>query len=170
MSSQAAPAREAGAEAAREARVDSRAGRSGQVVVEMLLILPVFLGIVFTIMEIGYVSFRVIVLNHATYEAARVGALTYYPNSAKGLSRARKVMKQILPNATVDCREDWGKNQQAMYDRQAELQNSDLSCTGSENVKLIFPISSIILAKPAGSGTRALTATVYMPIERPLAK
>ena len=147
--------------------MERRAGRSGQVVVEMLLILPVFLGIVFTIMEIGYVSFRVIVLNHATYEAARVGALTYYP--AEDLSRAKKVMRRILPNATVDCRED-GLNNRAMWDAQAELQNSDLRCTGSENVKLIFPISSIILAKPAGSGTRALTATVYMPIERPLAK
>ncbi len=51
--------------------------RTGQVVVEMILILPVFLGIVFTIMEIGNVSFRLIVLNHATYEVARIGGMTY---------------------------------------------------------------------------------------------
>ncbi len=46
----------------------------------------------------------------------------------------------------------------------------DLVCTGSEDVPLIFPISSIVLAKPAGSGTRMLTATVRMPIEQPLAQ
>jgi Flp pilus assembly protein TadG len=140
--------------------------RSGQVIVEMLLILPVFLGIVFTIMEIGYVSFQLIVLNHATFEAARVGAMTYFPS--KSTLRAVSVMQQILPNATVSCTTDTGSNPTAMFDTQAGIQNMDLMCTGSENVQLIFPISSILLAKPAGSGKRALSATVYMPIEQPL--
>jgi hypothetical protein len=132
--------------------------------VEMLLILPVFLGIVFTIMEIGYVSFRLIVLNHATFEAARVGGMTYYPS--KSTVRATAVMQQFLPNATVSCSPDM-----TLSDPQTvpPMQNFDLVCTGSESVPLIFPISSIILAKPAGSGHRALAATVRMPIEQPLA-
>jgi hypothetical protein len=141
--------------------------RSGQVVVEMLLILPVFLGIIFMIMEIGYVSFRLIVLNHATYEVARIGGMTFLLSSG-GPSKMSAVMKQILPDAEVTCVEDAGTNPQARLDPQSGVQNSDLKCTGTENVKLIFPISSIILAKPAGSGTRALAATVWMPIERPL--
>ncbi|MFI5349764.1 MAG: TadE/TadG family type IV pilus assembly protein [Elusimicrobiota bacterium] len=141
-----------------------RARRSGQVIVEMLLILPVFLGIVFTIMEIGYVSFQLIVLNHATYEVARVGGMTWLaPNGGAG--RLSSLMKSILPLATVSCSED-----KTLMDPQAQLQNMDLVCTGSENVKLVFPISSIMLAKPAGSGTRALSATVRMPIEQPLAQ
>ena len=132
--------------------------------VEMLLILPVFLGIVFTIMEIGYVSFQLIVLNHATYEVARVGGMTWLaPNGGAG--RLSALMKTILPLATVSCTED-----KTLMDPQAQLQNMDLVCTGSENVKLVFPISSIMLAKPAGSGTRALSATVRMPIEQPLAQ
>ena len=130
----------------------------------MLLILPVFLGIVFTIMEIGYVSFQLIVLNHATYEVARVGGMTWLaPNGGAG--QLSRLMKSILPLATVSCSED-----KTLMDPQAQLQNMDLVCTGSENVKLIFPISSIMLAKPAGSGTRALSATVRMPIEQPLAQ
>jgi hypothetical protein len=134
--------------------------------VEMILILPVFLGIVFTIMEIGYVSFQLIVLNHATFEAARVGGMTYFPS--KSTVRAAGVMREFLPNATVSCTPDTGSNPTAMFDPQAQIQNLDLVCTGTESVPLIFPISSILLAKPAGSGHRLLTATVYIPIEQPL--
>ena len=140
-----------------------RGGRSGQVVVEMLLILPVFLGIVFTIMEIGNVSFRLIVLNHATYEVARVGGMTWLLPSG-GPSKLSTLMTSILPQATVSCTTD-----RTLMDPQAGIQNMDLVCTGSENVHLIFPISSIILSsKGAPPGTRALHATVRMPIEQPL--
>jgi hypothetical protein len=135
--------------------------------VEMMLILPVFLGIVFTIMEIGYVSFQLIVLNHATYEVARVGGMTWLLPSG-GPGQLDRLMTSIIPIATVSCQEDVGSNPKAMLDPQSGVQNSDLRCTGSENVPLVFPISSILLAKPAGSGHRALSATVYMPIERPL--
>lgn len=138
--------------------------RCGQVVVEMLLILPVFLTIVFTIMEIGYVSFRLIVLNHATYEVARVGGMTWF-SPAGGPSKAGTIMHQILPEAKVDCFPD-----KTLRDQQADQDNFDLVCTGQENVKLIFPISSIILAKPRGSGKRLLIATVRMPIEQALKK
>jgi Flp pilus assembly protein TadG len=129
----------------------------------MILILPVFLGIIFTIMEIGYVSFQLILLNHATFEAARVGGMTYYPS--KNTARAGQIMQKVLANATVSC-----EPETTLQDPQTvpPLQNMDLVCTGTENVHLIFPISSIILAKPAGSGTRMLTATVRMPIEQPL--
>jgi hypothetical protein len=142
--------------------VKRRFCRSGQVVVEMLLILPVFLGIVFTIMEIGYVSFRLIVLNHATYEVARIGGMTWLAPSG-GQAKLSAKMTEILPNATVGCTED-----KTLMDPQAGLQNMDLVCTGSESIKLIFPISSIILAKPAGSGHLPFSATVRMPIEQPL--
>jgi hypothetical protein len=129
----------------------------------MLLILPVFLGIVFTIMEIGYMSFQTIVLNHATFEAARVGGMTYFP--AQSTARASLVMQQFLQNATVDC-----SAVATLPDPQTQppVQNLDLVCTGSESIPLIFPISKILLAKPAGSGRRTLTATVRMPIEQPL--
>jgi hypothetical protein len=137
---------------------------SGQVVVEMLLILPVFLGIVFTIMEIGYVSFQLILLNHATYETARVGGMTWF-SPAGGNYKTTGVMKQILPQARVSCVPD-----KTLADPQAGQDNFDLICTGEEDVSLIFPISSIILAKPKGTGKRHLVAQVRMPIEQPLKK
>lgn len=144
----------------------TKSGRaSGQVVVEMLLILPVFLSMVFLIMETGNISFRLIVLNHATYEVARIGGMTWSNPAMGNNARMNEMMRRILPKAEVDCRPE-----QTLFDDQAGQMNSDLRCTGKEDVKLIFPMSSIILAKPAGSGARALTATVRMPIERPLLK
>lgn len=138
--------------------------RSGQVVVEMLLILPVFLGIVFTIMEIGYVSFQLILLNHATYETARVGGMTWFSPTG-GAPKTTGVMKQILPNANVECVPD-----KTLADPQAGQDNFDLVCTATEDVRLIFPISSIILAKPKGTGKRHLVTQVRMPIEQALKK
>jgi len=142
--------------------------RSGQVVVEMLLVLPVFLTIVFSIMEIGYVSFRVIVLNHATYEVARIGGMTCgqassgacpQPNTAK-LSSS---MSQILPGATIGC-----FAVPTLIDQQANQQNCDLQCTAQEKITLVFPISSFILSDKSTPGQKLLTAKVAMPIERPL--
>lgn len=131
----------------------------------MLLILPVFLGIVFSIMEIGYISFRLIVLNHATYEAARVGGMTWGKCAGGGGStKPTEVMQHFLPAAVLSCIE----KDDTPPDTQANQPTCDVECTGQEQVKLIFPISSIILAKPAGSGSRLLVATVRMPVEQPL--
>lgn len=143
------------------APVRRRAG-AGQVVVEMLLILPVFLTIVFTIMEIGYVSFQLILLNHAAYEVARIAGMTCKPGATCDM---RSFMQRILPIATVRCDPD-----KTLTDPQAGQDNFDLVCTARENVRLVFPISSILLAKPRGTGTRELVATVRMPIEQPLKK
>lgn len=137
-----------------------------QVVVEMLLILPVFLGIVFTIMEMGYIAFQMIVLNHATYEVARIGAMTQCrPDGSMihGCDRLKAVMHRILASADVACAE-----QDTLQDDQAKIMNKDLIVTGTNSVKLIFPISSLMLSDPRGSGRRLLTATVRMPIEQPL--
>ena len=145
-------------------RVSGR--RAGQVVVEMILVLPVFLTIVFSIMEIGYVSFQVIVLNHATYEVARIGGMTScgmggcpQPNQAK----LSAVMASMLKNATVSC-----QPVPTVMDQQANQQNFDLQCVSREKVNLIFPISSIILSDKGDPGVKTLSASVAMPIERPL--
>src|ERR1035437_9743842 len=82
--------------------------RLGQVLVEMLLILPIFLTIIFTIMEIGYVSYRLIVLNHATYEVARIGGMTYLLPSG-GDAKMNVVIKRFFsgdPSARVSCQQD----------------------------------------------------------------
>ena len=49
--------------------------RRGQVTVELMLILPVFLLMIFFVLEYGNIAYRTIVLNHASYEFARIAAL-----------------------------------------------------------------------------------------------
>lgn len=140
--------------------------RAGQVVVEMILVLPVFLTIVFSIMEIGYVSFQVIVLNHATYEVARIGGMTTPCQSGSctaDMAHLSTVMTSMLKNATVSC-----SPVSTVMDRQAMQQNFDLQCISHEKVNLIFPISSIILSDKGDPGVKTLSASVAMPIERPL--
>lgn len=137
--------------------------RLGQVVVEMLLILPVFLTIVFTIMELGNIAFWVIVLNHGTFECARVGAMLYSDSSAKASQAMNDVMRKFLTNASVSYH-----TEETLEDPQAKQKNHDLIVDGTYSVHLVFPISSILLAQPKGSGLRQITAEVRMPIEQPL--
>ena len=94
--------------------------------VEMLLILPVFLTIVFSIMEIGYLSFQLILLNHATYEVARIGGMTWTAPPGHDCGKLNEFMKQILPAASVSCAAD-----KTLQDPQAGQDNFDLIVTGA---------------------------------------
>ena len=135
---------------------------------EMLLVLPVFLTIVFTIMEMGYMAFQMILLNHATYEVARVGGMTHCLPSGSitgGCGQLPQLMTKILRSARVFCRVE-----DTLMDNQAMNMNKDLVVTGTNRIKLIFPISSLILSKPMGSGYLPISAVVHMPIEQPLSQ
>jgi len=152
-------------------------GSLGQVVVEMLLILPVFFTIIFTIMELGHMAFWVIVLNHATYEVARLGSLTagsnpgpsrqMAPTDVKG--RMAGWMSQALRSATVDSRFE-----KTSFDAQALRDNYDVVVTAKYPVRMVFPLSSILLSsrllcpQGPGFGRCYVTATVRMPVEQPL--
>ncbi|MDE2040177.1 MAG: pilus assembly protein [Elusimicrobia bacterium] len=145
-----------------------QAGPLGQVVVEMLLILPVFLTIVFTIMELGQLAFWTLMLNHATYECARIGALRDGPDpGGSGLKTVplQPIMTRIIKGAVVSSRMDHPR-----VDPQAQLTNYDLVVTGQYAVPLVFPIANIILAKPRGSYRRTIESVVRMPIEQPLSR
>ncbi|MCR4295124.1 MAG: hypothetical protein NUW21_06290, partial [Elusimicrobia bacterium] len=73
--------------------------------------------------------------------------------------------KTIIQSATVSC-----GTEKTLTDPQSQQDNFDLIITGSNNIKLVFPISNVILAKPGGTGKRLLQAVVRMPIESPLKK
>ena len=154
----------------------------------MLLILPVFLTIVFAIMEMGNIAFWVIVLNHATYECARIEAMKAWrvntgPGGAPSIiqSEMQSVMDQIITGA--------GSGNKAhveaysapapFTDPQSNNQNYDLVVTGSYDVQMIFPITSILFSNPPpvgtcpqgpGGGKCTMTVNMRMPIEQPLFK
>lgn len=159
-----------------------RQRRAGQVVVEMVLILPFFLGVVFMIMEIGFTAFRVIVLNHATYEVARIAGMTSATPNLNGPpsvnnGNLNNMMKRILPEATVSCctgnQGCDGQPSPGQADPQSGQYNYDLICTGTQTVQLITgfnPISSFALSDKGHLGQRTLQAVVRMPVEQPFAK
>lgn len=143
--------------------------KHGQVVVEMLLILPVFLTIIFSIMEMGHLAFWVIVLNHATYECARIGAMEATGLDGSGPRDVTGQMQTIMSRIITTARIEKATHTEAtLTDPQANVTNHDLVVVGSYDAHLVFPISSLLLANPRGSGIRHLEAVVRMPIEQPL--
>jgi hypothetical protein len=140
----------------------------------MLLVLPVFLTIVFTIMEMGYMSFQMILLNHATYEVARIGGMTHSTSSGNMLPgcgpHLPSLMKRIIRSASVECVVE----PHAFMDTQAQVNNADLVVTGNNPIKFVFPLSSILMSsrilcpQGPGGGWCTISAVVRMPIERPL--
>lgn len=150
----------------------------GQVLIEVLLILPIFMFLVFVIMEIGHLSFRTILLQHAAYEVARVGSLTSTgtvpcgaPTSGGGRpglnqGKMRTVANQILRGVTVKI--DYGSN--PLRDPQSGCVNYDVQVTLTQPVPMIFPMTGVVLGNANSRGARLLTATVRMPIEQPLFK
>ena len=136
----------------------------------MLLILPVFLTIIFTIMEMGNLAFQMILLNHATWEVARIGAMTATPRGGGSPAVNSTLLKSRLQAilASADIKES--HKESTVLDRQAGQMNYDLVITSVYPIPLIFPISNILLSKPKGSGKREVFVTIRMPIEQPLSK
>jgi len=148
--------------------------QAGQVTIEVLLILPVFLTIVFSIMEIGYMSFRLIMLNHAAYETARYGSLTWTAPPGNRCPALTAFIERIIPEATLaSCGPDGGS---ARTDPQSGDVNYDLVIDASDSVRLLFPISNVLLSRPPICKESreplhcTLHAVVRMPIEHPITR
>lgn len=149
----------------------------GQVLVEVLLILPIFLFLVFTIMEIGYLAFRTILLHHAAYEVARYGSLTATAVASPGctppainMSGMQALGNRILPGVTVLGVGGSGMDA-TIVDDQEKCMNYDVSIELRQRVDMVFPMTGLVLATPGtGNRSRILRAQVRMPIERPLFK
>jgi len=150
--------------------------RQGQVVVEMLLILPIFLTIVFSIMEIGHMAFWTIVVNHATYEVARIGAMTAIDRNGNGPRDVTADMQNRMGGMISGAMVTSYSEAHPFADRQAGVTNSDLVVTTTFPVKLVFPTSPFVFVPfskgqcvmSSGGSTCKVAATVRMPIERPL--
>ena len=147
----------------------------GQVMVEVLLVLPVFMMLVFTIMEIGHLSYRTILLHHAAYEAARVGSLTCLGTfraatscitPREDSSRIAGVVQRILPNATV--RASVTKN--GNVDGQEGCASYDVRVLVRQPVPMIFPMTGLFLANGGYRNSRVVEGAVRMPVEKPLFK
>ncbi len=157
------------------AHLAARLGKAGQVTVELLLVLPVFMLLLFFIMEIGNLGFNTILAHHCAYELARVGSLvagTDGSGSGGGESLANQKMTAIkdqmfpsTPGITVV-----GKLVQNPIpsDPQSGQQSMDFLVTLTYKARLIFPGSSAVFSDPPkGSRTKIIIVKVRMPVEQP---
>lgn len=161
--------------ASRPAGVLARAKKAGQVTVELLLVLPVFMLLLFFIMEMGNLGFQTILAHHCAYELARIGSMVAGPSGGNAQSPANvgianSKMKSVLgqmfpssPNISVD-----GVLTDTLKDPQSGQTGQDLLVTLKYEAKLIFPGSSYFLSDPPkGSKKKKLIVKVRMPVEKP---
>lgn len=157
------------------ARSASRLFKAGQVTVELLLVLPVFMLLLFFIMEIGNLGFNTILAHHCAYELARIGSLVAGKNGAAtggGESLANQKMKAVLgdmfpstPGITV---EGHMVQNPIPSDPQSGQQSMDWVVTLNYKARLIFPGSSAVFSDPPkGSRTKNIVVRVRMPVEQP---
>ena len=155
-------------------KVQRAAKRAGQVTVELLLVLPVFMTMLFFIMELGNLAYQTILVHHCAYELARIGSLVAGPpggstgdaDCGKAQMKMDSVKAKMFANSgqiqlSATC-VPTGKA------RQDPRTNEDLLATLTFPAKLIFPVSSYWFAdEPKGRRIKNITARVRMPIEKP---
>ncbi|MFC1522973.1 TadE family protein [Elusimicrobiota bacterium] len=170
---------------------------SGQGLVEVAIIFPLFLIVVFGVMQLGHIAAMTIVVNHASFEVARAGALSMnypmpYPTgnytkitSCKSLKpqKARKKMKKL----TSEIFENWPgtarlhrpavkKTSKDMeVNRPKGRWNCELIVKVEYKMPLVFPFVNVMLAQPPRGGYdpkaglyRSIIGETRMPIEMPL--
>jgi hypothetical protein len=151
--------------------------KKAQVTVELMLVLPVFFLLLFTIMEFGLIAHKVLIVNHAAYEIARIASLLAGSQGGRKpgpavieMSKLESVKCQIFQstcgevvlNATTET---------TGYDPQVGTShtNEDVIVTLVYPVHLIFPGPNYFLADtPKNRHIRRIKVSVRMPVEKPL--
>lgn len=160
--------------------------KKGQVFVELLLTLPLFLLFIFAIMEVGNLAHSTLIANHVTYELARVAAMSYgsyYPREAKGVGgyanhqpQARAVVNDYFINKYLKNKHkinefklvDMKTEGTGSPDKQSgDSESYDLVLTLEYRVALIFPGTRYFIGAVDDKGRVSIKAQVRMPIEKP---
>ena len=148
-------------------------GKRGQVTVELMLVLPVFMLVIFFVLEYGNLAYRTLILNHASYEFARIAALTGVDTPSGPANRTtmmqkieqskRKVFGKEAERLSVQVKvETTGMD--PMYKKH---RHQDVIVTLTYPVKLVFPGTSYIMAdEPRREGIRKIKSTARMPVEK----
>jgi hypothetical protein len=149
----------------------ARRKNAGQTMVELLLILPVFLLILFSIMEVGNIAFQNIVANHGAYELARIGSMTAGEpegDISLAVSRMETAKQEMFPRPER-AQLSAATEITSMDPQKTDHINADLVLIVNYQANLVFPISKYLFARIAGSpsGTWPIRIEVRMPIESP---
>lgn len=155
--------------------------KTGQVTVELLLVLPVFMLMIFLIMELGNLAFQTILAHHSAYELARIGALVAGPkggeqanycNSSNAEIKMRDVLCEMYTTCgnmtvTADC-VPTGQDRQVQDTGLTHI-NHDLEVKLLFPARLVFPGANILLSDDPKQGRpiKTLTVMMRMPVEKP---
>ena len=150
--------------------------RDGQTVIELILILPVFLMIIFVVLELGNMAYRMILAHHVSYELARVGSLVGVKkhsgntDSQRINSKMKEALNKMFGQRGAQSMQFSAVLQKTSNDPQVKNHaNEDLVVTFVYKVQLLFPLTSYIFAdEPKILVIKSIKATVRMPVERPL--
>ena len=145
----------------------------GQVTAELMLILPVFMLMIFFVLEYGNIAYHSVIANHASYEFARIGSLVAVKKPSGNPDRTvitqkinqakQKVFGTKAGGISVNVKvETTGVD--PMYKRH---RHEDVVVTVTYPVHLLFPGTSYVLAsEPKKDGIRRIRVVTRMPIEK----
>jgi len=150
-------------------------GRGGQTLVELLVILPFFMLMLFAVLELGNIAYHTIVAHHAAYEMARVAGMVGVTKMGGATDKSRIDGKLQEQAAQMFA----GSPDRISFTTRLETTNVDPQSAGHINedvivdvtypMHLVFPGTSWLLADPPKYlGIKYLKASVRMPVERPL--
>ena len=147
--------------------------RGGQVTAELMLILPVFMLMIFFVLEYGNIAYHTVIATHASYEFARIGSLVGVkkpsgrPDQTVITQRINQAKQKVFGlkagGITVNVKiETTGVD--PMYKKH---RHEDVVVTVNYPVHLLFPGTSFILAsEPRRDGIRRIKAITRMPVEK----
>jgi len=151
--------------------------KGGQTVIELVVVLPIFMMIIFVVLELGNIAYHTLLAHHISYELARVGSMVGVkkPSGKADATRMKGKMRNALANMLGMS--DPGRKVRfsskivhTSTDPQVSFhRNEDLVVNIVYRVDLAYPLTSYIFAsEPKKLGILWLKANARMPIEKPL--
>ena len=147
--------------------------RGGQVTAELMLILPVFMLMIFFVLEYGNIAYHTVIANHASYEFARIGSLVAVKKPSgqpdrtiitQKINQAKQKVFGIRAGGIGVSIKVETTGVDPMYKKH---RHEDLIVTVNYPVHLLFPGTSYVLAsEPRREGIRRIQAVTRMPIEK----
>ncbi len=147
--------------------------RGGQVTAELVLILPVFLLLIFFVLEYGNIAYHTIIANHASYEFARIGSLVAVkkpsgrPDREVITQKINQAKSKVFGNKGGGVEVSVKVETTGVDPMYKKHRHEDLVVTVTYPVHLAFPGTSFVLAsQPRREGIRRIQAVTRMPIEK----
>lgn len=151
--------------------------KGGQTVIELVVVLPIFMMIIFVVLELGNIAYHTLIAHHISYELARVGSMVGVKKHSGSTDANRMQSKMRTALAKMFGMSDPGKKVRfsskivrTSNDPQVSFHhNEDLVVNIVYRVDLAYPLTSYVFAsEPKRLGILWLKANARMPIERPL--